>query len=272
MIARRPVMAYRVIDEDELLGGTMLAADESPTAGGTRDLEPRATTTVASRRGWIGADRHVIPWLLALAAGAAVAVVLIFGARPPATTRQPGPSVAVRAAAAPPRTRGVAAPRRRLRFGPAWWAIAAAIVLAFTWSTFFRQPAQAGSLGEFAGFAIDDLRNGHHGGHGAALSALQAMLANPSTHLARGLPVDFAQLKNSGCRTLTFAGCDVLEICFQRAGIEFHCYILPRAGPGAAGTPYHLASNGMNAIAWNDSHYTYAVVGTAGAEAINRLL
>jgi hypothetical protein len=164
------------------------------------------------------------------------------------------------------------APRRRLRFGPAWWAIAAAIVLAFTWSTFFRQPAQAGSLGEFAGFAIDDLRNGHHGGHGAALSALQAMLANPSTHLARGLPVDFAQLKNSGCRTLTFAGCDVLEICFQRAGIEFHCYILPRAGPGAAGTPYHLASNGMNAIAWNDSHYTYAVVGTAGAEAINRLL
>jgi hypothetical protein len=164
------------------------------------------------------------------------------------------------------------APLRRRGFQPAWWAVAAAIVFAVTLGAFWRLRSPSAPLAEFARFAIDDLRHGRHGGHGAVLGALQAALANPATHLAGGLPADFAQLESSGCRTLRFAGRDVLEVCFQRAGSEFHFYVLPRDGLRDAPGPYRLELSGATALAWNDARYVYAVVGQTDAETIGRLL
>ncbi len=164
------------------------------------------------------------------------------------------------------------APLRRRWFQPAWWAIAAAVVFAVTLGTVWRLRSPPAPLAEFARFAIDDLRHGQHGGHGAALGALQAALANPATHLAGGLPADFAQLEGSGCRTLRFAGREVIEICFQRAGAEFHFYVLPWDGLRDAPGPYRLEFSGASAIAWNDARYVYAIVSQTDGDAIRRLL
>jgi len=127
-------------------------------------------------------------------------------------------------------------------------------------------------LDSFARFAIDDLRHGHHGGHGAAEGALAATLTNPATHLASALPVDFANLENTGCRTLHFAGRDVLEVCFHRAGAEFHFYILPRGTLRGTDGPHSLELGGVSALAWNDARYVYAVIGETGAQTLRHLL
>jgi len=164
-------------------------------------------------------------------------------------------------------------PRRARGVWPAWWwAIAAAIVVAFTLNTVWRSRSETVPLDSFARFAIDDLRLGHHGGHGAAEGALETTLTNPATHLAGVLPIDFTKLEATGCRTLHFAGRDVLEVCFHRAGAEFHFYILPRGTLRGADGPHTLELGGVSALAWNDARYVYAVIGQTGAETLRRLL
>ena len=153
-----------------------------------------------------------------------------------------------------------------------WWAVAAVIVVAFTLNLVWRPQSQTGSLEAFARFAIDDLRHGQHGGHGAAEGALEATLTNPATHLAGALPIDFATLETTGCRTLHFAGRDVLEVCFHRADAEFHFYILPRDNLRGAEGPQTVESGGASALAWNDARYVYAVIGEAGPNTLRRLL
>jgi hypothetical protein len=185
----------------------------------------------------------------------------------------------VRAVAPPPGLREAilagarVTPRRASWVWPAWWwAIAAVIVVAFTLNTVWRPQSEAVPLDSFARFAIDDLRHGHHGGHGAAEGALAATLTNPATHLASALPVDFANLENTGCRTLHFAGRDVLEVCFHRAGAEFHFYILPRGTLRGTDGPHSLELGGVSALAWNDARYVYAVIGETGAQTLRHLL
>ena len=185
----------------------------------------------------------------------------------------------VRAVAPPPGLReailsgGRVTPRRISWLQPAWWwAVAAVIVVAFTLSSVWRSQSDAGALDAFARFAIDDLRHGQHGGHGEAEGAFAAVLANPATHLAGTLPVDFATLKNTGCRTLHFAGRDVLEVCFHRGSAEFHFYILPRGNFRGADGPQTVERSGVSALAWNDARYVYAVIGQTSAQTLHRLL
>ena len=185
----------------------------------------------------------------------------------------------VRTVAPPPGLReailagGRVTPRRVGWVQPAWWwAVAAAIAVAFTLNLVWRPQSETRVLDAFAQFAIEDLRHGHHGGHGAAEGALEAALTNPATHLAKALPVDFATLENTGCRTLHFAGRDVLEVCFHRGGAEFHFYILPRDDLRGGDGPQTVERNGVSALAWNDARYIYAVIGETGAQALRRLL
>jgi anti-sigma factor RsiW len=168
---------------------------------------------------------------------------------------------------------GRVTPRRAGWFPPAWWwAIAAVIVVVFTFNAVWRSRSETVPLDSFSRFAIDDLRLGHHGGHGAAEGALETTLTNPATHLAGVLPIDFTKLEATGCRTLHFAGRDVLEVCFHRAGAEFHFYILPRGTLRGADGPHTLELGGVSALAWNDARYVYAVIGQTGADTLRHLL
>jgi hypothetical protein len=156
-----------------------------------------------------------------------------------------------------------------------WFAIAAsvAILLAFGALRSLRHPTAA--AGELTDFAFDDVVHGRHGGHGPAENALQTHLSAPTTRLSVDMPVNFAALESSGCRTLRVDGHDVLEVCFVRAGTEFHCYIARRddfsRGVTRAG-PEFVERAGLAAAAWSDAGHRFVVVSNAGLDAVKRLL
>ena len=154
-----------------------------------------------------------------------------------------------------------------------WLALAAGIAVLLT-VTFWPNHAAA-EAARIANFALEDTAHGKHGGHGEAAGALQVLLSQPTTRLGAGLPVDFAALRATGCRTLSFAGHDLLEVCFQRNGAWFHCYIANRADfpslpAGAAATFAQQAQLGC--ASWSDATHHFAVVSDAGLDAIKRLL
>lgn len=164
---------------------------------------------------------------------------------------------------------------RQRRWTPAvWFAIAASFVALAAGSMAFW-PKQNAQAAELTAFALNDVVHGRHGGHGAPEKALQAHLGEADAHLATGVPVDFAQLEKSGCRTLSVAGHNVLEVCFVRNGTEFHCYIgrakdFPETGADDGMT--YIQRAGLAAAAWTKGAYRYVVVGDAGLDAVKRLL
>lgn len=167
-----------------------------------------------------------------------------------------------------------AAPARRAPWVlPAWLAAAAAVALLLA-VAFWPKPAAAGAA--LTDFALDDaLEPTRHGGHGEATGALQAKLADPATRLAGTLPVNFAALRTSGCRTVSVAGRDVLEVCFKRDGAWFHCYIARVEDfPAQAATagPVFAASGKVSAASWADGAHRFVVAGLAGREALRRML
>jgi hypothetical protein len=114
-----------------------------------------------------------------------------------------------------------------------------------------------------------------HGSHGEAVGGLQVLMSQPTTRLSGTLPLDFATLRTTGCRTLSFAGRDVLELCFQRDGAWFHCYIVNNADfPSMAketATDFEQQS-GFGSASWSDGVHRFVVVSNAGLEAVKRLL
>jgi hypothetical protein len=137
--------------------------------------------------------------------------------------------------------------------------------------------SQRGSarLDRIAEFAVNDTLHVKHGSHGAAANALEVLLGQPTTHLGGSLPVDFEALRTTGCRTLSLAGHDVLEICFTRGGAEFHLYMLQRADfprlPASA-EPEFGTKDGAGFLSWADAAHRYVVVSAAGAAALRQLL
>ena len=161
------------------------------------------------------------------------------------------------------------------RFPAVWLALAAsvAVVLAATFALWPNRAAAESA--RFATFALDDTAHGKHGGHGEAAGALQLLLSQPSTRLGAGLPVDFAALRATGCRTLNFAGHDVLEVCFQRNGAWFHCYIANCAdlpAPRADAPPAFAQKAQFASASWADATHRFVVVSDAGLDAVKQLL
>ena len=158
---------------------------------------------------------------------------------------------------------------------PVWMAAAAAVAVIFSVGLALW-PNQATAGGALSDFAFGDAQHSStHGGHGAETGALQAMLSQPGTRLGRGLPVDFATLRTAGCRTLSFQGHDVLEVCFQRDGAWFHCYIAQsRDFPSLARVvaPVLADRNGTSVASWADATHLYVVVSKTGRAALERLL
>jgi hypothetical protein len=165
--------------------------------------------------------------------------------------------------------------RRSWWHQPAWLAVAAGVaLLAATTLALWPKPAVAG--GPLLEFALTDARHSEtHGGHGVETGVLQAMLSQPTTHLGDGLPVDFATLRRNGCRTVSFEGHDLLEVCFQRDGVWFHCYIAQRgdfSSLAMAAAPALVDRNGASIASWADASHLYVVVSKTGRAALERLL
>jgi len=170
------------------------------------------------------------------------------------------------------RVTAAGAPRRAWWTHPAWLAAAAsvAILLAVTLALWPR------SAVAFENFALADAGNSAtHGGHGHETGEFQAMLSNPATPLTGKLPIDYATLHDKGCRLVQFQGRDVLEVCFNRNGVWFHCYVARKADfPRLAiGSIPALAELGGAALAsWTDGDHILIVVSKSGRKNLESLL
>lgn len=128
----------------------------------------------------------------------------------------------------------------------------------------------------FTDFAVADAKmSAIHGGHGHENNELQAVLNNPATKLNGKLPIQFANLHETGCRTISFRGHDVLEICFKRNGVWFHAYFARKVDfPGVIkNTAPALHDRGSIAVAsWTDDEHVIVVVSKTGRKNLEALL
>jgi len=155
---------------------------------------------------------------------------------------------------------------------PVWLALAASVALFFG-VTVWRLKTAA-PMEPLVAFALHDARFEKHVGYGGPASELQQVLQNPATRLMAGLPVDLTKLRTTGCRTLSFAGHDVLEICFQRGGAMFHIYMARRTDfpqLAAEAGPRFARQDDWSAAQWADAQHVF-VVATAAAPATLRAL
>jgi len=160
--------------------------------------------------------------------------------------------------------------------GRAWIVgLAAAAVLAVVLISMKTPTRPESGPAALAEFAINDMANGRHGGKGEPATALVAELETKGARMPGAGQIDFERLRDTGCRTLNFAGRDVLEVCFSRDGAIFHLYVARRGaqpGDSPAGAPSFVAEAAGAAAAWSDSRFDYAVASAAGVEAIRKLL
>jgi hypothetical protein len=154
---------------------------------------------------------------------------------------------------------------------PVWLAAAASVAVIFA-TTLVRWPKLATADTALARYVSNDAAHDeHHGGHGT--DSLQAMLGDPATRLGRGLPISFAALRRDGCRTVTYEGREVLEVCFNRGGVWFHAYIGRRSDfPALASAPTFLDMEGISVASWADEAHVYLVASKAGRAALQQLL
>ena len=158
---------------------------------------------------------------------------------------------------------------------PAWLAMAAGVAVLFSVSLALW-PKAAGADTALVDFVVADARHPErHGGRGEETQALKAVLDQPATRLSHGLATDVAALSASGCRTLHFNGRDLIEVCFQRNGAWFHCYIGRRADFSSlamAADPAFTERSGLTSAAWADAGHLYVVVSESGRAALEKLL
>jgi hypothetical protein len=155
---------------------------------------------------------------------------------------------------------------------PAWMAAAASVALFLSVGVALW-PNRAEALTDFA---LADARLGAtHGGHGHENNQLQTVLNDPNTRLGQKLPIQFANLLETGCRTVNCRGHEVLELCFQRNGVWFHAYIVRKGDfPGlASGSTPKITDHGRASMAtWADDSHVVLVVSRAGRESLEALL
>jgi hypothetical protein len=214
---------------------------------------------------WAGEDPMLGEWFARSRAHDAVLASKLAQILPPPGLREA--ILAGSRASAPRRSGG----RRLAWFGGLAAAAALALVL-FSMRSPARPESGATAL---AAFAINDMVTEKHGGRGEPSAALIAELQEPGSRLPGADQIDFEKLRDTGCRTLNFAGHDVIEVCFVREGAVFHLYVTRRDGPledSIAGGPSFLAQAVGAAAVWSDKRFDYALASTAGVEAIRRLL
>lgn len=156
-----------------------------------------------------------------------------------------------------------------------WLALAACLALVAALTVTLRPKAGLanGSLSEFV---LADAGSLHgHGDYGDLAASLQTTLSQPTTVLRRLQSVDYEALRATGCRTVQFQGRDVLEVCFQRNGVWFHCYIARRADfptLAAALAPTVTEQKRAGVALWADAAHLYVIVSKSGRAALETIL
>jgi hypothetical protein len=161
---------------------------------------------------------------------------------------------------------------------PRWMALAASVALivglGLSWPR-FTASTEARRFGEFA---INDMElTQRHEAHGPGMGQLAALVSDASRKLGGALPIEFEALRANGCRTVRFAGHDVLEVCFERAGFEYHFYVMRRSredrvGGGAGDVRFANTTGSAAAAVWSDDKHLYALVSDKGIEALKAIL
>lgn len=158
---------------------------------------------------------------------------------------------------------------------PAWLAVAASIALVGA-LTVGWWPKGVGANATLLDFALVDAGSLHgHSDYGNMAASLRTTLSEPTTGLARMRPLDYAALRDTGCRTVKFQGRDVLEVCFQRDGAWFHCYIARREDfptIAAALAPGFVEHGKASIASWADAAHLYVVVSKSGRAALEKIL
>jgi hypothetical protein len=159
---------------------------------------------------------------------------------------------------------------------PQWMALAASVALAVGLSVAWPRFAAAGEARQFGEFAMNDMVVApNHEAHGPGMGQLAALMSDTTRKLSGGLPIEFDALRANGCRTVRFAGHDVLEVCFERAGSEYHVYVMRRTGKtrfDSKGPRFAETASGAAAAVWSDERYLYALVSDKGTEALKAIL
>lgn len=159
---------------------------------------------------------------------------------------------------------------------PGWLALAASVAIILTVS--LRLSHSGPSAHDFAEFAIHELATTHNSSkhdQPAEFRNVQARFTNTALPLPNNTRLDASELHRLGCRTVSFSGHEVFEICFERDGQWFHLYATPAKAfaPGAAVARSLVMTKGnFTATAWKDAQFVYALVTDEGAEALRRLL
>lgn len=154
---------------------------------------------------------------------------------------------------------------------PAWMGAAAGIALLLAVGAALW-PNRAEALTDFV---LNDVRvTVTHEGHGHGSSVLQAAFSDPDIRLGRKIPMDFAKLHETGCRTLYCQGRHVLEACFNRDGVWFHAYVARRSDfPAEIGNALLITDHGSTSMAtWGDDEHVVVVVSKGGRKSLEALL
>ncbi len=166
------------------------------------------------------------------------------------------------------------APARPRRWLPSWLAVAAALALVITGAATWRLAVagrSAAGLDRLAAFALVEPESAHTGPVASRLGPFGAWLQDPVNRISSGPPADPAQLRQLGCRSLTVAGHEVFEVCFQRQGGWYHLYLTRRMPGGAAG-PVFREEGRRTVAAWADEKYSYVLMTERGLEALREIL
>jgi len=168
----------------------------------------------------------------------------------------------------------LSAARRSWWQQPAWIAMAASIAILLTLALTWRYRSVRIDWNQVVAQISNDAAHGElHGSHGEAANQLVAMLSSSATHLSAPMNIDLGKLKTDGCRTLSVAGHEVMEVCFVRSGAEFHLYVMKR--PVARDLPRapQFATNAdIHSVLWTDADHLYVMASTKDESALKALL
>lgn len=157
---------------------------------------------------------------------------------------------------------------------PLWLAMAASVAILLTVASLWRNRVDRTDWSKVVAELSDDAAHTEkHGSSGETARQLVALVTNSATRLGASLPVDVGRLKKDGCRTLSVAGHDVAEICFERNGGEFHLYVMKRPpGDHLTGEPKFTRHGEINSVLWTDADHLYVMASTQGPDALKALL
>ncbi|MFT3869410.1 MAG: DUF3379 family protein [Nibricoccus sp.] len=168
----------------------------------------------------------------------------------------------------------VTAARRAWWRQPFWLAMAASVALLIAVVSIWRYQTVSTDWSQVvAQLSADAAHAEKHGSAGETAKQFTALVANASTHLSSPLPVNLGRLKADGCRTLTVAGHEVMEICFERNGGEFHLYVMKRPpSRDVPSGPQFAARGAMHSVLWTDANHLYVMASAKDEAALKALL